>query len=191
MPIAFPVLETERLILRPPQEADFPAWTEFAGDEETNRYLGGVQAPSVAWRSMASLVGSWVLRGFAMFSMIEKSTGQWVGRTGPWSPHGWPGTEVGWGVARSCWNKGYAAEAARASMDFAVDRLGWTDIIHTIDPANVASQALAKKLGSVNRGPGQLPPPFQDKPVDVWGQTAADWKRSGHYGITILSMRIE
>jgi RimJ/RimL family protein N-acetyltransferase len=183
----FPILETERLILRVPEARDFDAWAAFMQDEESARYVGGVQAPAASYRSMASLVGCWVLQGFAMFSMIEKPTGRWVGRTGPWAPHAWPGTEVGWGVVRSDWGKGYATEAARAAIDFAVDTLGWMDIIHCIDPANVASQAVARRLGAKNRGPGKLPPPFESHPIDIWGQSADDWKRGEFYGRTLIS----
>ena len=61
-------------------------------------------------------------------------------------------------------------------MDFAADRLGWTDIIHTIDPDNAASIAVARRLGSHNRGPGRLPPPFENARIDIWGQTARQWR---------------
>ena len=107
---------------------------------------------------------------------IEKTSGRWVGRVGPWQPYGWPGPEVGWGVIREVWGAGYAFEAAVASMDFVVEVLGWTGIIHSIHPDNVRSQRLAQRLGSVNRGAGRLPPPYEQDPVDIWGQTAAEWK---------------
>jgi RimJ/RimL family protein N-acetyltransferase len=71
---------------------------------------------------------------------------------------------------RECWGRGYATEGAAAAIDFAFDRLGWTEVIHAIAPDNVASQAVARKLGSINRGPGHLPAPFADSPVDIWGQ---------------------
>jgi len=61
-------------------------------------------------------------------------------------------------------------------MDFAVDVLGWSDIIHSIHPDNTRSQNLAARLGSVNRGPGRLPAPYENDPIDIWGQTAAQWK---------------
>lgn len=169
-------IETARLVLRPPRMEDFPAWAAFMADEEASRYIGGLQPPSVAFRGLATVTGCWALQGFGMFSMIEKASGEWIGRSGPWQPMGWPGAEVGWGVVRSRWGQGFAREAAEASMDFAVDVLGWTDIIHSIHPANVSSQTLARRLGSQNRGPGQMPPPFDDKPVDIWGQTAAEWR---------------
>ena len=50
-------------------------------------------------------------------------------------------------------------------------------MIHCIDPDNRPSQKLAERLGSVNRGPGKLPPPFEAYPVDIWGQTREEWRR--------------
>jgi RimJ/RimL family protein N-acetyltransferase len=170
------VIETPRLILRVPSLEEFEAWCEFSADEETSRYIGKVLAPSQVWRSICTMAGSWHLEGFAMFSIFEQETDRWVGRAGPWRPVDWPGPEVGWGVIKSVWGKGYALEASAASMDFAVDVLGWTDIIHSIHPQNVNSQKLAQRLGSVNRGPGKMPPPYQNDPIDIWGQSAAEWR---------------
>jgi len=98
-----------------------------------------------------------------------------MGRIGPWQPHGWPGTEVGWSLHRDATGKGYAVEAAVASMDYAFDVLGWTQVIHCIDPDNLASARVAAVLGSKNLGPGRLPEPFQDATVDLWGQSRDDW----------------
>jgi RimJ/RimL family protein N-acetyltransferase len=170
------VIETERLILRVPRADDLDGYVELMTDEEAARYIGKVQAPPVIWRGLAVMAGSWLLSGFGMFSVIEKTSGRCVGRIGPWQPLGWPGTEVGWGVIRSVWGKGYAYEASVAAMDFAVDVLGWSDIIHSIHPDNTRSRNLAARLGSVNRGPGRLPAPYEDDPIDIWGQTAAQWK---------------
>jgi len=61
--------------------------------------------------------------------VIDKASGEWLGRIGPWFPEDWPGTEVGWGLKRSAWGRGYAVEAATAAMDFAFDRLGWDEAI--------------------------------------------------------------
>ena len=101
-----PVIETERLTLRPPLVGDFEAWAECMADEATMRFLGGAQPRSAAWRGFCSMAGAWSLYGFAMFSVIERSSGRWIGRLGPWKPVDWPGTEVGWGLAREGWGKG-------------------------------------------------------------------------------------
>jgi RimJ/RimL family protein N-acetyltransferase len=171
-----PVLETERLILRLPQASDLDGWVEMSADEETNRFIGGVKSRAETWRMLCAMRGSWDIKGFAMFSVIERATGAWVGRLGPWEPEGWPGKEIGWGVAPRFAGKGYAYEAVVATMDYAFDVLGWHQVIHTIDPENIRSIALAKRLGSINGGPTRLPEPYQDARVDAWGQTAAAWR---------------
>lgn len=170
-----PTLETPRLILRPPAVEDFPRWSDFMADAETARFLGGVQTKSQVWRTLCSVAGMWALSGEGMFSVIEKSTGLWLGRIGPLHPYDWPGREVGWSLHRDATGKGYAVEAAAATIDYAFDVLGWNDVIHCIAPENLASIAVATRLGSRNRGPGLLPEPLQDHTVDLWGQTRAEW----------------
>jgi RimJ/RimL family protein N-acetyltransferase len=171
-----PVLHTENLILRPLSGEDFEPWVAFHADPETMLFLGGAQDRAAAWRGICAMTGAWEIRGFSMFSLIERATGRWAGRVGPWQPEGWPGLEVGWGVARDFAGRGYAYEAAVAAMDYAVDVLGWEHIIHTIDPDNLRSIRLAERLGSANQGPTRLPPPIDHFRVDAWGQTAAEWR---------------
>lgn len=171
-----PTLETQRLILRPPADADLDRWAQMMADPIASRFIGGQQPRAVAWRFMATMAGSWALNGFGMFSVIEKSSGLWLGRIGPWRPDGWPGTEVGWGLHPDAWGQGYAVEAAETTMDWVFGHLGWTEVIHCIDPENTPSQKVAQRLGSTNNGRGLLPPPFEDHIVDLWGQTAAQWR---------------
>lgn len=170
-----PTLETERLILRPPAPEDFEAWVAFAADPEVAQFIGGVQNRAMAWRSVCQVTGAWLINGFSMFSVIEKATGRWVGRLGPWKPEGWPGTEVGWGLAREAWGRGYAVEGATAAIDWAFDTLGWSEVIHAIDPVNTRSQNVARRLGSRVLRDAVLPPPL-DVPVAIWGQTRDEWR---------------
>lgn len=171
-----PVLFTERLLLRVPMAEDLDAWAEFAAESETMRFIGGARSRAEAWRDLCQMAGAWSIRGYAMFSVIERGTGRWVGRIGPWMPDGWPGTEVGWAVSAAFAGRGYAHEAAVATMDYAVDVLGWSEVIHTTAPDNAASIRLAERLGSTNGGPVPLPPPHVGLRVDAWGQSADEWR---------------
>ncbi len=171
-----PTLRTARLVLRPPARDDFDAFAAFCADEEVMRYLGGPQPRSVAWRTFLGAVGSWTVQGFGMFSVFEAASGQWIGRIGAIWHEGWPGTEVGWGLVRAAQGQGYAIEATSAVMDWVVDTLGWTEIVHTIDADNLASRRLAEALGSRVLRLATLPAPFHDHVVDVWGQTADAWR---------------
>ena len=169
-------IDTPRLTLRPPRLADLDPWAEMMMDEPTAKFIGGVMPRAVTWRALMTMIGAWHAQGFAMFSVIEKDTGRWIGRLGPWMPEGWPGTEIGWALVRDVWGKGYATEGATAATDWAFDNLGWTEVIHSIDPANVASQQVARRLGSRNLGPGRLPPPFHEAVIDIWGQSRHEWR---------------
>jgi RimJ/RimL family protein N-acetyltransferase len=176
-----PILETPRLILRPPGPQDFDGFCALAADPEAARFIGGVQPPETVWRALCTITGAWTISGASMFSVIEKETGRWIGRLGPWHPHGWPGTEVGWGLLKSAWGRGYASEGASAAMDYAVDILGWQEIIHCIEAENVPSIRVAERLGSRKLRTVPAPAPFKDVVWDIYGQSADDWRarRSG------------
>lgn len=169
------ILETDRLILRQPDLSDFEPLCELMADEETTRFIGGQQEPAHVWRGLCGIVGHWSLRGYGFYSVIEKKSGAWLGRIGPWYPHGWPQPEVGWSLNRSTWRKGYATEAAAACLDDVFNRLEWRDVIHLIHEDNAPSQGVARKLGSRDLG-HDVPVAGFDMIVDVWGQSAAEWR---------------
>src|SRR5919202_1335420 len=130
-------LETERLILREFRDSDTDEYAELCADEEVMRYVGGrALNRAEAWRQMAMLAGHWLLRGYGFWAVEEKRTGALVGRVGCWRPEGWLDFEIGWTLARKFWGRGYATEAARASMDYAFTRLGRRHVVSIIHPDN-------------------------------------------------------
>ncbi|BAI72911.1 GCN5-related N-acetyltransferase [Azospirillum sp. B510] len=173
--VAEPILETRRLLLRPTRAEDFEPWAAMMADEEVTRHIGGVQPRPIAWRGFVAVAGAWMIQGFSMFSVIEKSTGLWVGRVGPWVPEGWPGNEVGWAIMRSHWGRGYAVEAATAAVDWAFETLGWDDVLHTINPQNFASKAVARRLGGHLSGLAPLPEPMAQPMAEFWRQSRERW----------------
>jgi RimJ/RimL family protein N-acetyltransferase len=60
-------------------------------------------------------------------------------------------------------------------VDWAFENLGWTEVIHSINPDNGPSQALARRLGSRILRQANLPPPYETVVVDVWGQSREEW----------------
>ena len=170
-----PEIRTPRLLLRPPIAEDFEAWARFHADKVTMEHLGGVQHPADAWRGLASLIGMWDLAPAAMFCVIEAESGEWVGRIGPHEPHQWPCKEVGWGILREHEGKGYALEAAVASLDFAFRELGWDTVSHLIATENTRSAALAKRLGAYTVGEATMPGSLSEYQVTEWRQRADEW----------------
>ena len=170
------MIETERLILRKiDPDRDFEAWAKAMADEQTVQFLGTKpMSRANAWRSMAMVMGHWAIRGYGFFSVELKETGEWVGRIGPWQPEGWFGPEVGWTLSPDHLKKGYALEAARASMSYSFEALGWSRIIHVIMVGNEPSIALAEKLGSRLLSTHRGIPGLTDEDVLVYGQSRPD-----------------
>ncbi len=166
------MIETERLILRPVDpDRDFDGWAKAMADANTMKYLGSEPLDAAkAWRQMAMVMGHWQIRGFGFFSVEEKSTGEWVGRVGPWNPMGWPKPEVGWLTSPDHLRRGFAAEAAKASIQYAFNELGWEEVVHVILDGNVASIAVAERVGSRYIETLQGLPGVIDTLVHVYGQ---------------------
>jgi len=167
-------IETERLILRHVDpDRDFEPWAKAMADANTVRYLGREPMNRAeAWRSMAMVIGHWSIRGYGFFSLEHKDTGDWIGRVGPWYPFGWPAPEIGWTIAPDHLGQGYATEAARASLRYVFDALGWSQVIHVIIEGNEASFGVARKIGSRLIREQQGLPGVTDERVLIYGQSA-------------------
>jgi RimJ/RimL family protein N-acetyltransferase len=163
-----PVIETARLKLRGWCDADIAPNTAMLADPGTARFITSDGKPItdefVGWRNAAIMAGHWALHGVGMFVVEEKQTGRFAGRVGPWSPRGWPGFEVGWGISSEFRGKGYAVEAARAAIDWSFATFEIDQIIHCIDRENTASQAVARRLGAE-----------KGREIDLFGHAADAW----------------
>jgi RimJ/RimL family protein N-acetyltransferase len=155
MPIT---LETERLTLRKFRESDWEPYAVMCADPEVMRYLGtgGTLSRDDSWRAIASMLGHWQLRGFGMWALESKETGELVGRAGFIYPAGWPGFELGWVLGKPYWGRGYATEAAREAMRWAYEVLKRDRFISLIRKANKPSIKVAERLGSKLTGEVEL-----------------------------------
>ena len=153
-----PELTTPRLRLRAFEPRDVDAYAAMMADPEVTRYIGDGRplTRADAWRQLATFVGHWALRGFGLWAVEERGTGEFLGRIGCWEPDGWPGFELAYTLARPAWGRGYAREGAAAALAHARDTLGRTDVISLIRPANARSIRVAESLGAVRDGTVEL-----------------------------------
>lgn len=142
-------LHTDRLLLRMFCQDDFESYARLLADAEVMRYIGNGKALSrpEAWRHMAMLIGHWQLRGYGLWAVEERASGDLIGRIGIFSPEGWPDVEVGWMLRRASWGQGFATEGAQAALAYAFTALQQPHVISMIRPDNTASIRVAEKLG--------------------------------------------
>jgi len=151
-------LKTERLILRMFREDDFESYADICADPEVTRYLGEGKplARAEAWRQIAMILGHWQLRGYGIWAVEERESGELVGRIGFFNPEGWPGFELGWVLGRKHWGKGYASEGAKRALDYVFTETDREHVISLIHPDNHGSIRVAERLGERLEGRTQL-----------------------------------
>lgn len=147
--LEIPVIETERLRLAALSERHFELYAAMLADPSSTRFVGDGQPLDRmnAWRSMAMLIGHWALRGYGMWAVELRETGEFIGRIGLMNPIGWPDLEVGWMLRPEFRHRGFATEGAQASLDFAFNTLGAERAISLIRVENSESERVARRLG--------------------------------------------
>ncbi len=165
-----PTITTERLTLRHHRIEDFePMAAMFATDWSV--YMGGPVSRHDMWRWLGAEVGSWSLLGFGSWAVDLNETGETIGQVGINKPANFPEVELGWLVYPPYEGKRYAFEAADAARTWAFGTCGLQTLVSYIDPENVRSITLAKRLGAVLDTNAARPDPddlvYRHNPVQV------------------------
>lgn len=150
-----PVLQTERLTMRALTLEDFEPYAALHGHADVMRYVTPDQQPLSrmdCFTRLCTAIGHWELRGYGRWAVADKSTGAFLGVVGLYYPEGWPDLEVTWAISPQHWGKGYAVEAAKASMDYAFHVLARAHVISLIHPDNKPSVRVAEQLGEALEG---------------------------------------
>ena len=142
-----PTLTSERLILRAPVAADFPAFASLLASPRAD-YMGGPFGERAAWGLFCHNVACWELFGHGGLMIDLKTTGKCAGSVG--INHGplFPEKELGWQLYKGQEGKGYATEAAAALLRYAVRELRLDRLVSYVHPANPQSAAVAERLGA-------------------------------------------
>ena len=153
-----PTVETARLRLRAFCAADLDAYAAMQANPEVMRYLipGGVASRVDVWRTMATFLGQWALRGYGMWACEEIAGGNFVGSVGIFQPLDWPEPEVAYSLDRPFWGRGFATEAAGAARDWLFAHFPCPRTASFIRPENRASIRVVERLGAALEGTTEL-----------------------------------
>ncbi len=147
--------ETERLILRDWRDEDWTPFWEATNTPAVMEWLGGVCDDAKRADVQKRLLTYQQESGHTFWAVERKRDGAILGFCGlkRCNQKGGPvgEMEVGWRLREDAWGKGYAKEAAAASLDLAFDRFGAQRVVAlTLEP-NVPSWGLMKRLGMERR----------------------------------------
>ncbi|HEX9077790.1 MAG TPA: GNAT family N-acetyltransferase [Anaerolineae bacterium] len=145
-----PVLETQRLWLRPMRATDLSALLVIFADPKVMAVFDTApfdQSQMAQWLNRN--LDHQVAHGYGLFSVIHKANGLLIGDCGleVMQVDGSPVTELGYDFRSDYWNRGFATEAATAVRDYAFDVLSLPRLISLIRIGNRASERVAEKIG--------------------------------------------
>jgi RimJ/RimL family protein N-acetyltransferase len=155
-----PTIETARLRLRAWEPTDVDAYAVIQADPLMRRYVGN-RAPLSYDESRAEIVGfedEWRRLGHGRWAIEERASEALIGACGilSWQEGTHEATgEIAYGFGQRWWGRGYATEAARASIDWAFATFDFPEVVALTNPDNVASQRVLAKLGFVRAGDAQ------------------------------------
>jgi RimJ/RimL family protein N-acetyltransferase len=143
-------IETRRLVVRafdPP--ADVDAMARVYCDREVMRYIvaGPMETRAEVARALADYKHAQETRGFAFYAVVVRGTGTVIGDVGFGVLQETGDVEIGWTLARSEWGRGYATEAAAATLAAGLVHLKVARIVAAVDRDNPTSLRVAHKLG--------------------------------------------
>jgi len=142
-----PILETDRLKLRPYRYEDFEGFAALY-QSPRSKYMDGPIERNTAWTLFAAGAAHWQLLGHGPWSIERKDDTQCVGLVSLNPPIAAPEQELGWALWEGYTGKGYALEAAICARDFALQTLNWASFVSYISAPNTPSIKLAKHLGA-------------------------------------------
>ncbi len=148
----FPVLETERLLLRQMTMDDAPALFELRTNAEVTRYIDHAKVKSID-ESIAKLKvisDSYENNNGIAWAIVLKETGKQIGDISFWrimKEH--HRAEIGYSLLNEHWKKGIMTEAAKKVIEYGFSVLKFHSIEGNVNPNNVGSIKLLEKMGFV------------------------------------------
>jgi RimJ/RimL family protein N-acetyltransferase len=146
-------LETERLVLRRWRSEDHRPFAAICADPDVMAFIGNgsVQTPEQASGLIDYAEKAWDENGYGLFAVELLETGELIGFVGlslpNFMPELLPSVEIGWRLGKAYWGKGYATEAAKEALEFAIRLPYIEEIVSICQLGNVASARVMQKIG--------------------------------------------
>jgi RimJ/RimL family protein N-acetyltransferase len=144
-------LRTERLYLRPWRPGDREPFARLNADPRVLEYFPSLMTREESDAFVDRVDAHFAEHGFGLWAVEVPGVAEFIGFVGLWHPayeaHFTPCVEIGWRLAYDHWGRGYAPEAARASLGFGFETVGLDEIVSLTAPANLRSRRVMEKIG--------------------------------------------
>ena len=143
------ITQSDRLTLRwlEPSDADFilrlvnePGWLKYIGDRN-------IYTREAAGAYIEKLRAMYAALGFGLFGVERNEDAALIGICGLLKRETLDDVDIGFAFSETFWGKGYAHEAANATLHYGKTAHNLSRIVAITDPHNQASIALLTKLG--------------------------------------------
>lgn len=142
------IAKTERLVLREFEESDALSFFELNNDPEVLKYTGDLAFQSIEEaRQFLINYDHYKKYGFGRWAVLLKESNQFIGWCGIKYFAEKEYHDIGFRFFRKHWNKGYATEAALASLHVAFNDLQLTSIHGRAMKDNIGSIKVLEKIG--------------------------------------------
>jgi ribosomal-protein-alanine N-acetyltransferase len=147
----FPLIETERLMLRMFEADDLDAAFVLFNDGDVQKYLSPAnrRTREQLQFTLESLASRWQERGFGIWCVCEKGSKKMIGYSGFQYLDNTPQVEILFGYLKDSWGNGFATEAANACLRFGFEEVRCSKICAATHPENLASRCVLEKIGMV------------------------------------------
>jgi RimJ/RimL family protein N-acetyltransferase len=166
-------LRTARLRLRPWTPDNAGLLRRLSADPRVVRHVGDGQvwSDSRAQETSDRIIEHWRRHDFGWRVMELSRTGEEIGLTALNHPREETGLEpsefeIGWWLAPEFWRRGLTGEAAEAVRDEAFERLRAPSLVARLQPANIGSAAVARRIGMSH----------ERDTIGLWGEAVAIYR---------------
>lgn len=150
-----PIIETERLILRPRVITDAADIFEFASDPEVTKYVNFDTNTSIeeTVQFLETCIKRYEAKELYDYAFVLKETGKVIGGGGAFNIDRFPHRcEIGYVLNRKYWGQGFVPEAMKAVIDY----LFRNRLVHRIESyhyiGNEKSGRVMQKIGMTYEG---------------------------------------
>lgn len=145
------IIPTDRLNLREWEDRDLEPFARMNADPEVMRHFPSLLTTEQTQAYLKRILDHHATHGFGIWVVEGRDEQEFMGFTGLSIPNFeadfMPCVEVGWRFRKEYWHKGFATEAATASLRYGFENLG-LDKIHSFTSVhNHPSEAVMKRIG--------------------------------------------